>query len=107
MKDNKLYEKCKSILESDDRFYYRGRGANLGVYSTSENQEVGFINFTKNLARKGYGAVTITFFEESKEGLEIKLDVYLPSYCEENTFFEGFLESIEDFNSVLRMLGIK
>jgi hypothetical protein len=105
-----IYEQCKLVLQDDERFHYIGRGANLGCYSTipkGENESAGFINFTKNLGKKGFGSVTILFHKEDTEGLEIKIDVYLPSYCDTYTFFEGFLESIEDFDCILRMLGIK
>lgn len=64
------------------------------------------IDLKKDLARKGYGSFRITLFEETNQGLELKIEMYVPSYCVTDTFFEGFVESLEDFKSIFRMLGI-
>lgn len=102
-------EKIKEKLNADKRFNFLGRGANQGVWATRErgSDEIGeYIQLKKDLAQKGYGAFEIYLFKESDQGLEFKVRMYVPSYCEWDTFFEGFAESENDFDRVLVMLGI-
>lgn len=104
-----IFEQVKEFLDNDERFYYQGRGANLGVWRTSQKGEelyTGNVDLKKELARKGYGAFQVILFEETEQGLELKITMHVPSYCVEDTFFEGFCESLDDFKSVFRMLGL-
>lgn len=103
-----LTTQISDILNADDRFHYKGRGANLGVWLTTDNEEAPteLIRLHKNLASKGYGAFKITLFNENIQGLELKIEMFVPSFCEWETFFEGFIQTKEDFNRVLIMLGI-
>lgn len=105
-----IVDKIKQLLEEDDRFYYHGNGNNLGVfasYKKGEKEYEGMIDLKKDLGQKGYGTVRIFLFKEDKQGLELKIEIYLPSYCQYYTFFEGFIENEIEFNLVLKMLGIK
>lgn len=102
-------DKIKAKLDSDARFHFLGRGANEGVWATREKGEEGcgnFIELKKNLAKKGYGAFEIYLYEETEQGVEFKVRMYVPSYCEWDTFFEGFLENENDFERVMIMLGL-
>ncbi len=112
VKDGTLQKTLKSqvayILNEDERLYYRGRGANLGVWSSSKkgtDYHNTTIDFFKNMGKKGFGAVRITLFEEGKDGLEMHVEYHLPSYCEWHTFFEGFIENIDDLNRMFVMIG--
>jgi len=105
-----MIEYIKEKLNSDERFNYLGRGANEGCWATRKKGEDSpgkFIDLKKNLARKGYGAFEIMLFEESEEGVELKITMYVPSYCEWDTFFEGFVESESDWDRVMVMLGLE
>jgi hypothetical protein len=94
-------------LNADDRFYHQGRGANLGVWSTSPPDVLEMIDLKKNLAKKGYGAFMIRLYKEDEQGLEMKIEMYVPSHCEWDTFFEGFVETESDFDRLMVMLGLK
>jgi len=102
-------EIIKAKLNADERFHYHGKGANEGLWATREKGDntVGeLIHLKKNLANKGYGAFEILLFQEDENGLEIKIQMYVPSYCEWDTFFEGFAENENDFDRIMVMLGI-
>lgn len=100
---NDLLQQVKEIINSDNRFHYIGRAANEGVWETDPDS---FITFSKNIARKGYGKARLTIFQQNENGLEIKIQIYIPSYCEWDTFFEGFLETIDDYHTIIKLIGI-
>jgi len=103
-----IFDKVKLQLDSDTRFKYRGHGANLGIWSTSEmvKDDIEFYDFKKDVAHKGFGAVRIWVYEENQDGLNIKIEIYVPSWCDWDTMFEGYLETPEDLNTIIRLIGI-
>ncbi len=98
----KLIEIIENKLHSDERFVFDGVGFNHGSWSTGDV----FFDFKKNIGGKGFGKVRIILFKEDSEGVEMKIEIWVPSYCEWYTFFEGFIESEDDYKRVLVMTGI-
>lgn len=102
-----LLEKIKDRLNADERFHFLGRGANEGMWATTERgRPINFINLKKPLAQKGYGAIEIVLFSSSEYGVEMKIRLYIPSYCEWDTVFEGFMENENDFDRIMVMIGL-
>lgn len=100
----------KEILEEELKFNYLGRGNNLGIWATykkGDEEYDGMIDLKKDIGGKGYGTVRLFIFGSTEQGVEIKIEIYLASYCEYYTFFEGFVETIGEFNTILKCLGIK
>ena len=98
-----MIEEVKQLIDKDSRFKHIGRGNNLGLYSTDKND---YIDFNKPIGGKSFGRATIFLFKEDANGLNIKIEVWLPSYCEDYTLFEGWLESPKDFTTIMRLVGI-
>lgn len=46
-------------------------------------------------------------YQEDEQGVEFKIRMYVPSYCEWDTFFEGFAETENNFDRVMVMLVLK
>jgi len=104
-----LITKIREKINADDRFTYHRRGSYYGMWSTRKKDELGcgtLINLKKNLAKKGYGAFEIIIYQQNEQGIEIKIQMYVPSLCEWNTFFDGFIETETDFDRVMIMLGL-
>jgi hypothetical protein len=104
-----LLEKIKEKLNSDIRFNYLGAGANQGVWATRKKGEKGcgdFIQLKKRLAGKGYGAFEVHLYNETDQGVEMMIEMYVPSHCAWNTLFEGFVENETDFDRIMVMLGL-
>lgn len=101
--------KCREKLNSDHRFHYHGKAANGGVWMTrpkGTDDGQGMIDLKKPHSGKRTGEVRVYFYGIDDDGLEMKIEIYLPSYCEYYTFFEGFIETENDFDRVFVMLGI-
>ena len=99
-----IFNKITNILIKDNRFNLIGNH----LWATRTNfEDIGeFIFLKKHLAGKGYGSFEIQLFQENEQGVEIKIKMYVPSYCEWNTFFEGFVENENDFIRLMVMLGL-
>jgi len=98
-----MIDEIKQLIEDDDRFHFQGRGHNLGVYTTDKTI---FVDFKKAIGGKSFGRLAIFLFEHTVNGVNIKIDAWLPSYCEWYTIFEGWLESADDYTTITRLLGI-
>jgi hypothetical protein len=102
-----MIEYYKEVLNS--KFNYIGRGANDGHWRSSPKGEEPYtvmIPLSKVYGYKDQAAVQVTLFNEGEIGTWMKVEFYLPSYCEWSTHFEGFLETKEDIHHVFRMLGL-
>lgn len=97
-----LIEKLSELIEKDNRFILTK--ANPLLYKVFNTKS--FIDLKKNIGKKGLAQVKVTFLEETSEGVEIKIEMELASYCEWETFFEGFVDNESDFERVLIMIGI-
>lgn len=106
-----LLDAIKQKLNEDTRFFFLGKAANEGIWATREkgdNSVSGkMIQLKKNLAQKGYGSFEVYLFKEDLDGVEMRIRMFVPSHCEWDTFFEGFIESESDFDRIMVMLGIK
>ena len=98
-----ILEEVKSLIAQDTRFVYKGKGNNLGLYATDSDT---YIDFTKRIGNKSFGKSTILLLQDNDLGLLIKIEMWLPSYCEWYTVFEGYLETPQDFITIFRLLGI-
>ena len=99
--------KIKLILFLNARFYFLGRGVNIGTWSSNKSEtDYSLTSLDKNIGQKGDAAIQIWVYRQTNEGIEIKIEMRLRSSGEYETFFEGFIESMQDIKSLFRMLGI-
>ena len=99
-KNADIVDYIKSDIHADDRFESKSPGSNIGVYESD------LLHLHKDIGKKGLGKVRIWVRADTCDGIDLKIEIYLSSYCEWDTFFEGFLENLDDYHRVLVMLGI-
>lgn len=97
----KLIDLIIKKINSDQRFVFLGRGNNNGVWQTES-----FLDLKKNIAKKGIAKVRIFLFQQTKDGLEFKIEMQIISVYEWESMFEGFVENEDEFNLIMRCLGI-
>mgnify|MGYP003631437687 CR=1 FL=1 len=104
-----ILEYAKKVLLDDTRFFYLGKGNNLGMWSTvlKEDEITGFIDFTKPMGQKTSGCARVILYAMGEHGLEFKIDLYIPSHCEWYAFFEGHVMENEEFDLILKATGLK
>ena len=104
-----LQDYATDRLNDNKRLHYLGRGNNLGIWSSRPkgSPNVSFIELFKPMGGKDIGVPTIVLHEETENGLYLSIKIHLPSYCEEYTFFEGWIETKEDFDRVMVMVGLR
>lgn len=93
--------------------YYKGRGANNGVWeSWKSKKEIGdnFINLPKPHSWKTLGHIRLWYYTNEYPddyiGHEIKVDIYLNSYCEFFPMFEGWVDNIEELKTIFKCIGV-
>lgn len=112
-----LLETIKEKLNADTRLNYGGRGNNQGYwksYTSSEkydkdehdNPRNGIIELKKRIGQKGHAAVRIWLYKVDEEGLEMKIEMYIMGYYEWYSMFEGFVETEQDFDRLMVMMGL-
>lgn len=99
-----LLEIVKEKLNSDERFHYKGKAVNSGIWETYTGEK--FFQFKKNIGRKGYGHVRIILYFENEEGLDVVVEIEVDPGCGYEKHFEGFVETEKDFERLMVMLGI-
>lgn len=97
-----------TFLEKTEKLYRKKHNPlTIGRWeSVSGENDYGSITFSKDIARKGYGKIGITIFSETKDGIEIKIELKISSDPDWEIFFQGFLEYNEDINTIYRLIGI-
>lgn len=94
-----------SFIDFDDRFI-KVKSNPLIIQHWISNINGGFLTFNKDLGRKGYGRVYIYAMEATSQGLELKIQIMISSGPEYETFFEGFVENLEDLKVIFKCLGL-
>lgn len=108
---NELQKQIVEQLQADDRFYYHGYTGTF-FFMSYEKGEPEYCSFpTEDLKRlhsgKNPSGVRILIFSESNtELVNYKIEIYLNSYCEWYTFFEGWVDNIEEFNIIFKAVGL-
>lgn len=97
--------KSKNIIDyidEDGRFpRIKHNPCTLAAWKTTE-----FLHLNKELGRKGLGKVHIRIMDETSDGVETIIEIELNSGGVWETFFEGFLDNVEDLKNIFRMLGL-
>jgi len=104
-----ILDYVQARLNTDSRFHYIGRGANDGHWRTTPKGQDPWetsVDLKKIYGYKNFAAVMITLFNEENYGVWMKIEFWLPSYCEWSTHFEGYIEKEEDYDNLFRMLGL-
>jgi hypothetical protein len=95
----------------DSFLYYKGRGANNGVWeSFTKEDKYSMIELLKPHSWKTLGKIRILYFineyPEEYTGYEFHIEIYLNSDCEFYTMFEGWVDSTEELKTILKCIGI-
>ena len=100
----------------NEHFYYHGRGNNHGWWAsyektgeqTIENPGLApMVDLIKPISGKTFGHITILVLDSQEQyGLNIKIEVFLPSYNEFYTVFEGWVSMVIKLYSLFNLLGI-
>ena len=97
----------------DTFLHYKGRGANNGQWESWKDKEHEYdtIELLKPHSWKTIGKVRLLYYineyPEEYQGHEFHIEVWLNSYCEFYTMFEGWVDSLDELKIILKCIGIK
>jgi hypothetical protein len=110
---NKLQQEIVEQLSKDVRFYYHGYTGTfffrtIGEVDKEDSFSGDFLELNKRQSDKSLAKVRFYIHTDRFETKEchFKIEMYLNSYCDWDTFFEGWVESIEEFNLILKSVGL-
>ena len=108
---NDLQKEIVEYLLSDSRFFYIGYNGThfISSWEKGDKEEGDFIYLKKDHSGKSSAKVEINIYTDkydSKE-VEFKIRLYLTSYFEWETFFEGWAENLEEFKLAIKMVGLQ
>lgn len=100
-------DKIFGYIEGDYRFIKKKHNPlTKGMWESFEDGKYGSIVLNKNIGRKGLAQVRVKIMDETKDGIEVVIEMELASGGVWETFFEGFVENLDEFKLVFRMLGL-
>lgn len=97
----------------DSILYYKGRGANNGVWESwvdkfKMSYEIPFIDLNKPLFWKTYGQVRILYYineyPDLFTGNEFHIEIYTDS--EWHDVFRGWVDSLDELKIIIKCVGI-
>lgn len=107
---NALQKEIVEYLLSDKRFFYLGfTGTHfISSWEKGDEDKGNFIDLKKDHSSKSSAKVEIHIYTNmySNREVEFKIILYLVSYYEWETFFEGWAENLDEFKMVLKMVGL-
>ena len=112
---NELQQEIIEFLESDNRFEYQWLMIGGNSFTTSnynkESENCDFIELKLPFSGKTLAAVKIHLYndwdyDEPKDAVKVKIEMYLNSYNMWETFFEGWIWTLDEFKFILKSLGI-
>jgi len=104
--ENEITEVLDSIL------YYKGRGANNGVWESWEGDEESssFSDILVPHSWKTAGRIRIFYYineyPQDYQGHEIRIEMRLLSYSDWDTVFEGWVKSSNQLRTILECVGV-
>lgn len=109
---NKLQEDIITYLLQDERFHYIGYTGThwFATYRKDDEYKGSFIDLNENKLQSGKGLAKVRFAifsEDDTEFVNFKIEMELNSYASWDTFFKGWVENIEEFETVLKCVGLK
>lgn len=100
----------------NENLIYKGRGANNGVWESwpgkreEDEFNASFVELTKPHSWKTLGKIRVYYYineyPELFSGHELSIQIALNSYLEWDTFFEGWVDDIDQLKLVFKMVGI-
>ena len=108
--DSVLQENCIGLLLSDGRFRYNGYTGThwITTWEKGDEDQGGLVDLCREHSLKSLAKIRVLVFSNrySEEGLNFKIELNLSSYCEWETFFEGWVDSLDEFRLILKSVGI-
>lgn len=108
---NNLQKQLVEYLMTNKRFVYHGYTGTY-FFMSYEKGEPGYnsypyTDFKRLHSGKNPSGVRILIFsEEDTELVNLKIEIYLNSYCEWTTFFEGWIDNMEEFEIIFKAVGL-
>ena len=96
----------------DSILYYKGRGANNGVWESweGEEDESEMIHLSKPHSWKDRGKIRVYYFMNEYPDLftghEFHIEMYITSYCEFYDMFEGWVDTLDELKTICKCVGI-
>lgn len=99
---NDVQKEILKLLLNDDRFIYSSAVSHF--FKTKEDE---FIQLNVEHSGKSLAQCKICVHNDDvDDSISLVVELYLNSYCEWYTHFDGWIWSIDDFKFVLKALGI-
>lgn len=101
-------EQIIDYLHTDERFYHHGKTVTdfFMSWEKGDKYQGDFLDLKKSHSGKTLAKAQILVFTNDCEEVELKVELYLNSYLEWETFFEGWVENLDEFKTVLKMVGL-
>jgi hypothetical protein len=109
---NKLQKEIVEYLHRDPIFYSHGRTSTHFFKTWTKEKEKFQITALKPHGYKDNISAEIRVYENSlypendKLGIEFKIDMYMWGYQSQETVFQGWAESLEEFKLILKAVGL-
>lgn len=91
-------------------FYYTGCTGTIWLSGNPESSEAvsKFTELYRTHSGKGLVGVRVLVYSNNYDEKEVnlKIELYLNSYCEWDTFFEGWITSIDNLKIILQSVGL-
>lgn len=109
--DNKLQEDVVKYFNSREDFYSHGYSGTyfFRTWKLGEDKEI--IHSKKPHGDKDLISASVNIYsnryeENSQYGVEIKIEMYMWGYQSEEPVFQGWVESIEELEVILKAVGL-
>ena len=109
--DNSLQEDIVNHFHNRDDFYYHGYTGTHWFNSWKKGEEKHIVRSKKPHGGKYSISTQVAVYsnrlkEDEQYGVEMKIDMYLWEYQTEETMFQGWVESIEELEVILKSVGL-
>lgn len=108
---NDLQKEIVEYLLRDERFHYIGYTGThwITTYEKGDKYEGSYIEVDEHRLHSGKGLAKVRFlvFSQDDSPLQnMKIELSLNSYCEWDTFFEGWVDSLDELKLIMKCLGL-
>lgn len=109
--DNKLQEDIAEYFQNRGDMYYHGYTGTHFFRTWKLGEDKHIIHSKKPHGDKNMISASINIYsnayeDNSKYGVEIKIEMYMWGYQSDETVFQGWVESIEDLEIILKAVGL-
>lgn len=109
--DNKLQEDIVAYFKNREDFYFHGYTGTYFFRTWKLGEDKYIIRSKKPHGDKDMISASVNIYsnnyeENSKYGVEVKIEMYMWGYQSDETVFQGWIESIHELEIILKSVGL-